>query len=29
MKELPGDFKRQDAAEGTENLEMFKMMVEM
>lgn len=29
MKELPGDFKRQDAAEGTENLEMFKMMVQM
>ena len=29
MKELPGDFKRQDAAEGTHNLEMFKMMVEM
>ena len=28
-KELPGDFKLQDAAEGTHNLEMYKMMLEM
>jgi hypothetical protein len=29
LKELPGDFKRQDAAEGTENLKILQFLLEM
>ena len=29
MKDLPGDFKRQDASEGTQNYEYLKMFVEI
>lgn len=29
LKELPGDFKRQDDAQGTQNSEMFKILTEM
>ena len=29
FKELPGDFAKQDKEQGTQNLEMFKMMMEM
>lgn len=29
LKELPGDFKRQDAEEKTNNAQMFQFMIEM